>query len=174
MATKKNQKEITKEIKGEMEMTTAEILATVDAGDYEIDEEEIIVTANDTEEIEEIDDELVDPPVETPKKTKKEIQKENWLKDTIKDENGNYYLMKDESYHGLAEHSNWNPTYYILKKEYKTIRIGSALVKELSEKNMVTFITREKIGELKKEYHEKLKLEKKKEKDNKTAGEEKK
>ena len=146
------------------EMTTAEVLKTVDAGDYEpAEENEIDKYAFNIAEENDAEDELVDPPVEIITKTEKEIAEEKkskkaaedksrWLKNAKIDENGNYTIIIDNNYKNLENNPGWHPTYYIVTKDLKKIRIGMNLAKELIALGKTTQTTKEKVAEIKKEH----------------------
>ena len=147
------------------EMSTAEVLATVDAGDYEEEVEEIV--AVDVVEDEDDDDELVDEPVPEKiakaeiKRQKAELQKKDWLEKSKLDENGKHYIVVEDDYKNLEKNPTWHSCYYLLNDKCTTFRVNWEFAESLIKQGRTTRISKAQRKEMEKAYKAALKAEKK-------------
>ena len=149
------------------EMTTAEVLKTVDAGDFEPEDVEEIAVVDIAEVENNDDDELVDEPVPEKiakaeiKRQKAELQKKDWLEKSKLDENGKHYIVVEDDYKNLEKNPTWHNCYYLLNDKYTTVRVNWEFAESLIKQGRTTRISKAQRIEMEKAYKATLKTEKK-------------
>ena len=80
----------------------------------------------------------------------KEEKLSRWIKNAIKNSEGQYLIYECDDYKNIENNSGWNPVYYIVNTNFTETRIGRAEAVELIKNGSAVKITKDELEKMRK------------------------